>query len=563
MNSKILLIIIYFFSFYSEFLIEDAIYNLVYDEYLFFYYNYDEIKIEINRSFIAKSNCNFKIQSFLDDKNLTYYFIEHTNTNFKISCNGKKEINLLLEIEQIKIDSSLWNFINIVNNSFILQNKSNKCFIIIRNYSIYCENIPLNMSSQFRLLKIYEEVGQNSINIEMIDKQPIDILIKYIDLKDPSLNRSGIPQIKKDYENEELRYAVRSILKYIPWIHKIFILMPNEKVQFFKDHELIKEKIVYVKDKDFLGYDSSNSYAFQFRYWKMKKFGISDNFIVMDDDYFISGPLKKSDFFYNENGKVIPAIISPNFISMNETTALKRMNKYLKIILKKKIEQSGAMFEYSLHLTYLFFIKLFNSNIIAPKYTHNAFPVNIKDLKEIYDLIYSSEYRQYTLDSLYRHLKSFQFQAFYISYIFLKYKRKVKIVSYKYLNTKNSFIDNYNYSLLCINTGSVNYSNLIFLKSRLIMEYLFHEKTPYEIINYSLSNILFEALYLIEKEFLSNEYKYIASINNLNKKIENNMRYKNQLINIFSFLKFCSIILIIKFYLKRIIIYIKKFSRSI
>ena len=129
--------------------------------------------------------------------------------------------------------------------------------------------------------------------------------------------------------------------------------MPNEKVQFFKDYELIKEKIVYVKDKDLLGYDSSNSYAFQFRYWKMKKFGISDNFIVMDDDYFISGPLKKIDFFYNENGKVIPAIISPNFLSMNEITAVKKMNKYLKSVLKYKREQSGAMFEYSLHLTYM------------------------------------------------------------------------------------------------------------------------------------------------------------------------------------------------------------------
>jgi hypothetical protein len=216
----------------------------------------------------------------------------------------------------------------------------------------------------------------------------------------------------------------------------------------------------------------------------MKRFGISDNFIAMDDDYFIGGPLQKSDFFYNEKGKVVPAIISPNFLSINEINILKKMNKYLKLVLKNKRKQSGEMFEYSLHLTYLFFIKLFNNNIIVPKYTHNAFPMNINELKEIYDLIYNSEYRAYTLDSLYRHLKGFQFQAFVISYMFLKYKRKVKIVSYKYLNTKDSFINNYNYSLLCINTGSLNYSKLIFLRSRLIMEYLFHEKTPYEIIKY-------------------------------------------------------------------------------
>ena len=69
--------------------------------------------------------------------------------------------------------------------------------------------------------------------------------------------------------------------------------MPNEKVRYFKDYNLISERIIYVKDKDLLGYDSSNSLAFQFRYWKMKKFGISDNIIVMDDDCFVGRKLKK------------------------------------------------------------------------------------------------------------------------------------------------------------------------------------------------------------------------------------------------------------------------------
>ena len=38
----------------------------------------------------------------------------------------------------------------------------------------------------------------------LIEKEPIDVLIKYIDLKDPDLNRNGIHQIDKDYDNEEL-----------------------------------------------------------------------------------------------------------------------------------------------------------------------------------------------------------------------------------------------------------------------------------------------------------------------------------------------------------------------
>ena len=97
---------------------------------------------------------------------------------------------------------------------------------------------------------------------------------------------------------EELRYSLRSILQYIPWIRKIFIVMPNDKVRFLKPYDEIKDKIVYVKDKDLLGYDTANIFAFTFNLHKMEKFGIAKNFIYMEDDFFIGKPLKKTDFFY-------------------------------------------------------------------------------------------------------------------------------------------------------------------------------------------------------------------------------------------------------------------------
>ena len=125
-------------------------------------------------------------------------------------------------------------------------------------------------------------------------------------------------QIDKDYDNEELRYSIRSILSNIPWIRKIFILMPNEKVRYLKDYNSIKEKIIYVKDKDLLGYDSSNPHAFQYRYWKMKNFNISENIVVMDDDYFIGKKLKKSDFFYVDNGKAYPFIVTSQFLKLDK-----------------------------------------------------------------------------------------------------------------------------------------------------------------------------------------------------------------------------------------------------
>jgi hypothetical protein len=69
---------------------------------------------------------------------------------------------------------------------------------------------------------------------KIVDEEDVDVVIKYIDLTDPNLKREGIPQIKKDEDNGELRYAVRSVLKNLPWVRKIFIVMPNEKSDTLK-----------------------------------------------------------------------------------------------------------------------------------------------------------------------------------------------------------------------------------------------------------------------------------------------------------------------------------------
>ena len=155
-------------------------------------------------------------------------------------------------------------------------------------------------------------------------------------MSDLSLNRTGIHKINKDIDNEELRFSIRSILKNIPWIRKIFILMPNEKVRYLKEFNEIKDKIVYAKDKDLIGFDSSSSLVFQFRYWKLKEFNLSDNFISMDDDCYIGRPLKKTDLFYVENQRVVPLIISSKFLQFNEVDVKRNINNLKRNIKKSK-----------------------------------------------------------------------------------------------------------------------------------------------------------------------------------------------------------------------------------
>ena len=60
-------------------------------------------------------------------------------------------------------------------------------------------------------------------------------------------------------------------------------------------------------------------------------------------------------------------------------------------------------------------------SIFTPEFTHNAIPVNIKDLKEIYDIVYKSKYRETTLNILYRSYEFVQFQTLLITYTFINF----------------------------------------------------------------------------------------------------------------------------------------------
>ena len=159
-------------------------------------------------------------------------------------------------------------------------------------------------------------------------------------------------------------------------------------------------------------------------------------------------------------------------------------------------------FFYSKFLTYLFIINTFNKtmeeSIFIPRFTHNAIPVNTNELKEIYNIIYNIKYKKTTLDCLYRHIENIQFQTFVLSYTFIKYNKKIINIPYKYIKLNDSIISNYNYSLFCINRGAFNYSEISLYKAKIVMDYLFPIPTPYEIIDYSISNLSFNVIHSME-----------------------------------------------------------------
>ena len=485
---------------------------------------YGNSRLNFQISEIKEEEKNEDISKSTNDnvEDIKYFSIRHINSHNYLGVTNINTKYSLINTEQIIkniLFSYEWKFEKISEDTFLIKNKIG-CYLKENKNSILCSE-TVNPYNHFHLLRLYSEVIITKEDELILEKEPIDVLIKYIDLNDPNLVREGLHQIKKDEDNEELRYSIRSILKNIPWIRKIFIVMPNEKVRYFKDYELINEKIIYINDKDLLGYDSSNSHAFQYRFWKMKQFGLSDNFIYMDDDCFIGKPLNKSHFFYVENKKVVPAIINTKYEIYSEAQVLKEYEKLKKNIVKNKREQTSSKFMYSVYKTYLFLIKYFKSEIIVPYFTHNAIPTNVNDIKEIYDLVHDSIYRNATLDCKYRHTETLQFQTSLSVYIFNKYKRKSILIDNNYIDNANSIFGNYNYPLFCINTGNnKDYASISFFKTKIVMEKLFPIPTKYEIFNSKIvPNSAFEVIKIIDKK-LSELKKIKKKYNDLREKSE-------------------------------------------
>ena len=433
-----------------------------------------------------------------DDEN-KYYFIEEERSKKKIIYD---ELNKSLSASD-KIDTQkdfsnyLWEFLpkKDKNNDlyYEIKSKLKKFFISYedtkeKTTKAICESswtsLAEDRDTKIKFIELYHEIEKKES--EILEKEPIDVVIKYIDIDDDELNRKNMAQIDKDEQNEELQYSLRSIFKNIPWINKIFIVMPNKEIDFLKGKEEIKEKIVFIKDSALLGFDSSSPPAFQFNLHFLKKYNLSENFILMDDDYFISQPLKKSDLFYEENGKVYPYLISDEYFQINIE---KLKNKLLEANdnIDKINYHSAEGFEFRKASTLSFVYKIFadnydTNNLIGVEFTHNAIPLKVSDIKEVYDKIESDyKYSEFCLRGIKRTLRNLQPQILFMTYAKNKYNRPVNKISYKYYDLSEvDEINLENQQLFVLNREDINYDPKIFEMEEEKLNNLFPNVIKYE-----------------------------------------------------------------------------------
>jgi hypothetical protein len=129
----------------------------------------------------------------------------------------------------------------------------------------------------------------------------------------PFLNKTK--NAKKVYNTRfeqinEIEYAVKSILKFAPFVNNIFIVTDNQVPDFVKNDEnntlsskviVVDHNIIFKGFEDFL--PTFNSRSIETCIYKIPN--LSEHFIYLNDDFFIINPTIETDFFSNEGFPIL------------------------------------------------------------------------------------------------------------------------------------------------------------------------------------------------------------------------------------------------------------------
>jgi len=137
---------------------------------------------------------------------------------------------------------------------------------------------------------------------KLSNRPPIDAVYTWVNHADPEWQNhwiSTFPEQEFDPDrytsNDELRYSLRSLNKYAPWLRKIYVVSNCSQPDWLNDNE----KIVWVEHEDIFPNQADlptfNSHAIEACLHRIE--GLSENFIYLNDDFVLGQPCLPSDFF--------------------------------------------------------------------------------------------------------------------------------------------------------------------------------------------------------------------------------------------------------------------------
>ena len=197
----------------------------------------------------------------------------------------------------------------------ILEAMTKCCIEISNGSSMHCFDVVFidsdgdffsSMEKNFTLAKLHKDYIPVLSSLSGENDFDVDVVYTYVDSTDENWKNDwsgifGIDQYDPNrYEShDELKYSLRSINQYMPWVHRIYIVSncnppawlntSHEKIVWVDHHEIIDEKYL----------PTFNSHVIESFLHRIK--GLADNFVYFNDDVFVNTIKHKTDFFVYKN----------------------------------------------------------------------------------------------------------------------------------------------------------------------------------------------------------------------------------------------------------------------
>lgn len=149
----------------------------------------------------------------------------------------------------------------------------------------------------------------------------IDLVYLWVNGNDPQWRAKrraciGEPERKSDVncegryaDNDELKYSLRSMEKYAPWIHRIFIVTDNQVPEWL---DTSNPGIRIVDHTEIMPAESLPCFnSTLIEHFICRIPGLSEHFLYANDDTFINKPVTPDIFFAEDGFPVIRFIRSP------------------------------------------------------------------------------------------------------------------------------------------------------------------------------------------------------------------------------------------------------------
>ncbi|MCZ4060268.1 stealth family protein [Pantoea sp. LMR881] len=284
-----------------------------------------EIKKSGLNNYIQKNlNCGIAPEDGFDKNSLLVWSgylngLIHFINNLKISMSMDLTIYTLGGGYNIQVSSQQSLDVKTVSNKlstrpdFVIElsNQASELYILhIYLYDISNDGIAIVRSNRAIVRKCLVEEVENIFSLhDSSYNENIDAVYTWVNQSDPSWQKLWLETFPDQIfdpdrftSNDELKYSLRSLNKYAPWLNKIYIVSNCSKPAWLND----SKKIIWVShedifpDKDML--PTFNSHAIECNLHNIK--GLSEKFIYLNDDFILSQPCLPSDF-YDETGRSI------------------------------------------------------------------------------------------------------------------------------------------------------------------------------------------------------------------------------------------------------------------